>query len=189
VACLRCDCECSVPLLDAPAEGNPLLRTSQKLVLSLSVSLSVSVFLRDFPIIVSNQRLLGNIGLIAIPALGVLLLLPCGLRPGPGFIRVYLMLYWGRPDWLWHLTIFLFSTCQIPLLPKAVTQEWRFLVTDSVPVPLSGSDLEAHLIINPSGVHPASRPCLPFPVLTGTLASQEKFMPWYLMTFLSYSHT
>jgi hypothetical protein len=38
-------------------------------------------------------------------------------------------------------------------------------VADSVPVPLSGKDLKAHLNINPSGVSPASRLCLPFPSL------------------------
>jgi hypothetical protein len=131
----------------------------------------------------------------------------------PGVIWVCLMLCWRRPDWLWHLTALSFPTCQIPLLPKAVTQEWRFCVADSVPVPLSGSDLEAYLIINPSAMHPASRLCLPLPYqtpfcslpgpaalsfisvyfplpgLTGTLVSHEKLVPWYLLTFLSYSHT
>jgi hypothetical protein len=43
-------------------------------------------------------------------------------------------------------------TCQIPLLPEAVTQEWRFYVADSVLVPLNGSVLKAHLIVNPSGM-------------------------------------
>jgi hypothetical protein len=52
-----------------------------------------------------------------------------------------------------------FSICQIPLLPKAVTLEWRFRVVDSVPVPPSGSDLKA--LVNPLGLHPASRLCLP----------------------------
>jgi hypothetical protein len=98
----------------------------------------------------------------------------------------------------------LFPICQIPLLPETVIQEWRFCAAGSVPVPPSGNDLEAHLIVNPSGVSPTSRlcfplppshtlsfisVCLPLPGLTGTLASHEKLLPWYLMTLLSYSHT
>jgi hypothetical protein len=51
----------------------------------------------------------------------------------------------------------------IPLLPETVTTEWRFHVAESVPVPLSGSDLEACVIANPSDVCHASRLCLPFP--------------------------
>jgi hypothetical protein len=35
----------------------------------------------------------------------------------------------------------------------------------SVPVPLSESDLEAHEIAEPSGVHNTSRLCLPLPFL------------------------
>jgi hypothetical protein len=52
-----------------------------------------------------------------------------------------------------------FPTCQIPFLQEAVTWEWRSCVVDSIPVPLSESDLEAHLIINPS------RLCLPLSYL------------------------
>jgi hypothetical protein len=58
-----------------------------------------------------------------------------------------------------------FPPCQIPLLPETVTQEWRFGVAGSVPVPPGGTTMQAHLIINPSGVHPASRLCLPLPYL------------------------
>jgi hypothetical protein len=38
-------------------------------------------------------------------------------------------------------------------------------VPGSVPVSLCGSDMEVYLIINPSGVYPASRLCLPLPYL------------------------
>jgi hypothetical protein len=47
------------------------------------------------------------------------------------------------------------------LLLEAVTQEWRFCVADSVPIPLSGSNLKAHLIVNPSSVCPISWLCSP----------------------------
>jgi hypothetical protein len=49
-----------------------------------------------------------------ILALGELMLPPCGLRPNPGFIRVFLMLRLGSPDWLWHL-----MTASLFLLPNA----------------------------------------------------------------------
>jgi hypothetical protein len=48
-------------------------------------------------------------------------------------------------------------TCQYPLLPEAVAQEWTFCVADSVPVALSGSDLKAHLIVNPLSICRVSR--------------------------------
>jgi hypothetical protein len=51
------------------------------------------------------------------------------------------------------------------LLPETVTQEWRFHVAESVPAPVNGSDLEAHMIANPSEVCHASRLCLPLPYL------------------------
>jgi hypothetical protein len=38
----------------------------------LPISLSVPVFLRDFPVMILNQQLLVNFGLMVIPALGVL---------------------------------------------------------------------------------------------------------------------
>jgi hypothetical protein len=50
----------------------------------LPLSVSVPVFLRDFPIMVSNQQLLANLGLMVILALGVLLLPPCGQRRSLG---------------------------------------------------------------------------------------------------------
>jgi hypothetical protein len=43
------------------------------------------------------KPLLANSGLKAIPALGELMLPPCGLRPSLGFIQVRLMLCWGNP--------------------------------------------------------------------------------------------
>jgi hypothetical protein len=58
-----------------------------------------------------------------------------------------------------------FSPLQIPLLPETVTRKWRFGVTGSVPVPPGGNNLQAHLIVNPSGLCPASSPCLPLPYL------------------------
>jgi hypothetical protein len=39
----------------------------------LPVSLSVPVFLREFPIMILNQQLLANFGLMVIPVLGLLL--------------------------------------------------------------------------------------------------------------------
>jgi hypothetical protein len=51
----------------------------------------------------------------------------------------------------------------MPLLPETVTQEWRFHVDESVPVLLSGSDLDAHVIANPSGMCHASSLCLLLP--------------------------
>jgi hypothetical protein len=89
-----------------------------------------------------------------------------------------------------------------------VTRDWRFHVTESVPVPVNGSDLEAQVITNPSDVCHASMLCLPLPYLRcqdtfsapsmvlpwvlclclplpglpGTLASHEKLVAWYLMT-------
>jgi hypothetical protein len=95
------------------------------------------------------------------------------------------------------------------LLPETVTREWRFHVAENVPVPVNGSNLEAQVITNPSGVCHASRfflllpylrsqapfllppwsQCvsfvsvsLPLPGLTRTLASHEKLVAWYLMT-------
>jgi hypothetical protein len=53
----------------------------------------------------------------------------------------------------------------MPLLPETVTLEWRFCVAESVPVPVNGSDLEAQVIANPSGMCHASRLCLPLPYL------------------------
>jgi hypothetical protein len=71
------------------------------------------------------------------------------------------MLHWRTPDWFWHQAIFIFFHLSIPLLLEAVTLEWRFCVADSVPVPLSGKDLKAHLIINSSSLCPVSWFCPP----------------------------
>jgi hypothetical protein len=60
---------------------------------------------------------------------------------------------------------FSFPPCLMPLLPETVTQEWRFHVAESAPVPVNGRDLEAHVIANPSGMCHASRLCLPLPYL------------------------
>jgi hypothetical protein len=94
----------------------------------------------------------------------------------------------------------------MPLLPETVTQEWRFPVAESVPVPLSGSDLEALIpqacVMPPGSAFPSLTEdvrtpfllpawshylsfvsvCLPFPGLTGTLAFHKKLIAWYLMT-------
>jgi hypothetical protein len=51
------------------------------------------------------------------------------------------------------------------LFPKTAIGEWRFHFAESVPVPVNGSDLEAQVIANPSGVCHASRLCLPLPYL------------------------
>jgi hypothetical protein len=53
----------------------------------------------------------------------------------------------------------------MPLLPETVTLEWRFHVAESVSVPVNGSNLEAYMIANPSGMRHASRLCLPLPYL------------------------
>jgi hypothetical protein len=53
----------------------------------------------------------------------------------------------------------------MPLFPEIVTREWRFRFTESVPVPVNGSHLEAQVMVNPSGVCHASRLCLPLPYL------------------------
>jgi hypothetical protein len=95
------------------------------------------------------------------------------------------------------------------LMPPSATSEWRFCVAESVPVPVNGSDLEAQVMVNPSGMCHASRLCLPLPylrcqhifsassmVLLCVLclclsslpwaywdpASHEKLVAWYLMT-------
>jgi hypothetical protein len=51
------------PAEDKPKANFPVL---------LPISLSVPVFLRNFPVMVSDQQLLANFGLIVIPALQVL---------------------------------------------------------------------------------------------------------------------
>jgi hypothetical protein len=72
--CLRCDCEPLGALLDTPAGGNPLLRTSRKQTspwrspcLSLCFCLPEGLSQRGI-----GLRLLANFGLTAILALGVL---------------------------------------------------------------------------------------------------------------------
>jgi hypothetical protein len=86
------------------------------------------------------------------------------------------MLHWRRHDCLWHLMTFCpFSICQIPLLLEAMTQEWRFHVAVSVPVPICGNNLETHLIVNPSGICPTSRLCLPLCYLR---CPRTPILPW-----------
>jgi hypothetical protein len=53
----------------------------------------------------------------------------------------------------------------MPLFSETVTGEWRFRVAESVPIPVNGSDLEAQVMADPSGVCHASRLCLPLPYL------------------------
>jgi hypothetical protein len=173
--CTSCS-PAQVLLASKPTKSSPNPPPSPRKQTSLHClpCLSHPIFLRDVPVMVSSQLLLANSGLNAIPALGELMLPPCGPRASPGFIRVCLVLYWGTSDWLWHLTT-LFPHL-MPLLPETVTLEWRFHVAKSVPVPLSGSDLQAQVTANPSGMCHASRLCLPLPGCTGTLASHEKFV-------------
>jgi hypothetical protein len=47
------------------------------------------------------------------------------------------------------------------LMLYLVTGEWRFCFTESLPVPINGSNLEAQVMADPSGVCHASRLCLP----------------------------
>jgi hypothetical protein len=62
-------------------------------------TLPVSSYLPEgLPIMVLSQPLLANPGLKATPALGELMLPPCGLRPSLGYIQVHLMLHCGSPD-------------------------------------------------------------------------------------------
>jgi hypothetical protein len=97
----------------------------------------------------------------------------------------------------------------MPLLPETMTGEWRVHVAESVPLPVNGSNLEAQVMANPSGLCYASRLCLPLPylrcwdtssassmVLPHVLylclpsppwvywdpASHEKLVAWYLIT-------
>jgi hypothetical protein len=95
----------------------------------------------------------------------------------------------------------------MPLFPETVTGQWRFRFAENVPVPVNGSDLEAQVMPNPSGICHAFRLCLPLPYLrcqdffcflhgitTCPLslssppwaywdpASHEKLVAWYLMT-------
>jgi hypothetical protein len=91
---------------------------------------------------------------------------PCGLRLSLGFILVCLMLRWGSPISLWHLTIVsLPHPCLMSLFPETVTRDWRFHFSESVPVPVNGSDLETQVMANPSGMCHASRLCLHLPYL------------------------
>jgi hypothetical protein len=74
-------------LLDAPAGGKLLLRTSQKQSLCYSPCLSLPIFLKDFSVMVPHQPLLANSGLKAIPTLEEFMLPPCVLKPSPVFIQ------------------------------------------------------------------------------------------------------
>jgi hypothetical protein len=51
------------------------------------------------------------------------------------------------------------------IFPETATREWRFRFAESVPVPVNGSDLEAQVMANLSGVCHASWLCLPLPYL------------------------
>jgi hypothetical protein len=150
---LRCDREplapCWILLLgETPCWG--LAKSRLPCATSL-VSLSVPVFLRDVPVTISDQQLLANFCLMAIPALGGCLLPPCELRPSLELIRTHLMLRWRKPVWFQNLAFFFFPHLW----------EWRFCVADSVPVPLSGNDPKAHLIINLSSMCHVSQLCSP----------------------------
>jgi hypothetical protein len=135
---------------------------------------------------------------------------PCGLRPNPRFIRVCLMLHCQSPVGLWHLTTASVPPHHLmPLFPETATGERRFHVAENVPVLDNGTDLEAQVMPNPSGMCHASRLCLPLPYLRcqDTFSasfmvsphvlclclpspswdywdpvSHEKLLTWYLMT-------
>jgi hypothetical protein len=129
----------STTLLDDPAGENLLLKTRQKHnSLQCFPCLSLPIFLRIFLIMVTDQQLLANFGLMMILALRVLLLLPC--RPRPSYDRGDLF---GCDTW-WLLV---FSHLLNTPSGRGSDLRVRFHVTDSVPVPLSGNDLEAHLLI------------------------------------------
>jgi hypothetical protein len=72
------------------------------------------------------------------------------------------------------------------LFPEAATQEWRFHVAESVPVPVNGNDLEAQVMANPSGMCHASRLCLPLPYLRcqDTFSASSMVSPRVLCLFL-----
>jgi hypothetical protein len=159
---------------------------------------------------VSSQPLLANSGLMEIPALGELMLPPCGTKPG---------VYWGYASYYiggvligygtWWLLLFPPPLPQYPFCLRQWPDEWRFCVSESVPVSVSGSDLGAHVNINLSGMCHASWLCLPLPYLRcqdtysapslvsprvlylclpsppwayWDPASHEKLVVWYLMT-------
>jgi hypothetical protein len=143
--------------VDTPSGGNPLLRTSKKQTsLCHSPCLSVPVFLKNFPIVISDQQLLANFRLMVNPALGMLSAPSLQVKTEPRIDssipyatleEACLVLEPGvllLPPALRH--------CWYPLLLEAAIPEWRFCVADSVPVPLSGRDLKAYLIVNPSSV-------------------------------------
>jgi hypothetical protein len=111
---------------------------------------------------VLNQQLLANFGLTVILTLGVLsapslqVKTEARVDSGTPYTTLEEACLDSAPG------ILLPPPVQYPLLPEAVTQEWRFYVVDSVPVPLSGSELKAHLIVNPSSECPVSRLCTPY---------------------------
>jgi hypothetical protein len=88
--------------------GKPLAGAESRLpCAACPVSLSLcSCLPEEFPVMVTSQQLLANFGLMASPALGMLLLPPCELRLSLRFIQVHLTLCWRKPDWLWHLSTF-----------------------------------------------------------------------------------
>jgi hypothetical protein len=74
---------------------NPLLPHVSRLLAVLS--LPVSSYLPEGLSHHGVKPLLANSGLKVIPALGELMLPPCGLKPSLGLIQVHLMLCWGSP--------------------------------------------------------------------------------------------
>jgi hypothetical protein len=97
----------------------------------------------------------------------------------------------NNPSWLSLET--LFSLRPQPLLPlsRAVQDEWPPFVLNSSGLPSSASLEKNPLYLFCSLPGPALSfisVCFPLPGFTGTLASHEKVVAWYLMTFLSYSH-
>jgi hypothetical protein len=70
------------------------------------------------------------------------------------------------------------------LFPETAIGEWRFHVGESVPVPVNGSDLEAQVMANSSGVCHASRFCLPLPYQD--VRTHYLLPPWsHHMSFVS----
>jgi hypothetical protein len=113
---------------------------------------------------VSSQLLLANSGLKVIPALGSSCSLPVDQDQAQGLFR-YISCCLGGVLIMASDDCFPFPPCLMPLLHETVTRGWRFHVSGSVPVPVNGSNLEAQVMANPSGVCHASRLCLPLPYL------------------------
>jgi hypothetical protein len=183
-ACHRCDRECLAPCWMLLLGENPCwgLAKSRFPCTACPVSLSLPVFLRKTPIMVSDQQLLANFGLTVILALGCSCSLPASRDQAQGLFG-YTLCYVGGVligCGTWHFLSF--PSCQISLLPETVTQEWRFVVTGSDPVPPGGDNLQAHVVINPSGIHHASRMCLPllYPKSQDTFSAPSLVPPHFL---------